>query len=497
MVDVALLERARQQHVAGELERAERAYREILDTEPNHPEALHLLGVLAHQSDRDEEAVGLLRQATAAKPGFTKALNNLGSALHSLGRLEEARDVFGEAIALDPEFADAHFNLGVTYQTSKDFDKAVLAFEQALHHEPGLVDAEVNLGVALRNLDRTDDAVAAFRRALEHEPDHPLAHLNLGLVLRKTEATDEAVAAFTRATELLPERADTFTFLGQTLWWQGRKDEAIVALEQAAELNPDSPPTQYDLTRALFELGDPRAPDARFNLGVALQRKGECESALEAFDANLALEGGLRTRELAMKVMSFKELARHEEMEQLLSYDQFLRMARLECPAEYQSLEAFNEALAAQVRDHCGELKGSGGPIEILEQIASTGVGAFMSSLTDEPMHPFVKDVPARTKITLKSVALTPGTEHRPTYSPDAWLAGIYFVEVAAGSPEECPEIEFGCPDPHFEQWMKVRSLPCVPGQILTFPAFWIHRILLPDGRGEVLAVAMQAIPTE
>ena len=154
MVELELLERARRQHVAGELESAERAYREILDADPNHPDALHLLGVVAHQSGRDEEAVGLLTQATAAKPGFTKAFNNLGSALHRLGRLDEARVAFGRAIALDPDFADVHFNLGVTYQTSKDFDKAILAFERALHIEPGLVDAEVNLGVALRNLER-------------------------------------------------------------------------------------------------------------------------------------------------------------------------------------------------------------------------------------------------------------------------------------------------------------------------------------------------------
>ena len=498
MVELELLERARRQHVAGELESAERAYREILDADPNHPDALHLLGVVAHQSGRDEEAVGLLTQATAAKPGFTKAFNNLGSALHRLGRLDEARVAFGRAIALDPDFADVHFNLGVTYQTSKDFDKAILAFERALHIEPGLVDAEVNLGVALRNLERADDSVAAFRRALEQEPDHPVAHLNLGLALRKMDAGDAAVEAFTRATELLPGRADIFTFLGQTLWWQGRKDEAIAPLERAAELNPDSPPTQYNLTRALFELGDPRAPDARFNLGVALQRKGETESALEAFEANLAIDGGLRTRELAMKVMTLKEMARHEEMEQLLGYDQFLRMAMLECPVEYQSLEAFNEALAGQVRDQGGDLKGSGGPMEILEQIASTGVGVFMRELPNLPGHPFVNDMPAQTKLTLNSVVLMSSTERPPIYSPDAWLAGIYFVKIAGDpSPEECPEIEFGCPDPHFKEWMKMRELKSVPGQIVTFPAFWCRRLPVLNPGEEILAVAMEVMPAE
>ena len=497
MVDAELLERARQQHKAGELESAERGYREILVSEPRQPDALHLLGVIAHQCDRNEEAIGLLTQATEARTGFTQALNHLGSALNALGRRDDARATYTEALTLDPEFADAYFNLGVSFQDSDEFDQAVTAFRQALRLEPKFADAEVNLGISLMSQDSTDDAVAAFHRAIELDPGHALAPLNLALVLNKTGHESQAIDVLTKATELVPNHADAFALLGQILWAQGRKDEAIEPLVRAADLRPDSPNAQNALSEVMFEMGDPRAPDARFNLGAALLRAGETSPALEAFDANLALDGALHTRELAMKVISLKQLEQHQDMETLLGYDQFLRATLIDCPIEYDTRDAFNEALTEHVRDHPGELAGSGGPMEVLEEIALSGLAAFKSSLPAESTHPFVADKPIATKMSLKGVTWSSASERAPRYAPDGWLAGVYFVGLGNPSTEEDPEIEFGCPDPLFQEWMKIRGLKSAPGKILLFPGFWFHRLPPSGFSGETLVITLEFLPDE
>ena len=497
MADVNLLEQARQKHKAGELETAERTYREILDTEPDHPDALHLLGVVALQCGRSEEAVKLLKQATLAKSDFTQALNNLGSALAATQQQEEAKAAYREALSIDPAFADAHFNLGVSYQATEDFKKAIDTFEKALELNPTLVDAELNRGVSLKNLERPQEAVGAFRRAIELDPNQAIAYLNLGLVLRKMDEGEQAIEAFRRASELSPDRADALTFLGQTLWWQGQKEEALAPLERAAELAPDSPPAQYDLTKALFELGDPRAPDARLNLGVALLKAGELDTALDAFESNLGLEGGLPTTELAMKVMTLKEMGRHPEMETLLGYDQFLRAAIIDRPTEFDSVDAFNDALSTHARAYPEDLTGTGGPITSLEQIVTGGVTAIQSTLPADASHPFSRNLPGETTVTLRRVTLASPTDAVPRYTPDAWLSGVYFVELAGNpAPEEGPEIEFGCPDPHLKEWMKIRGLRTAAGKLLMFPAFWFHRLPAPDMGGETLAIAIEVTPT-
>ena len=46
-----------QHHNAGRLPEAENIYQQILQSEPNHPTALHLLGVIAHQVGKNDTAV--------------------------------------------------------------------------------------------------------------------------------------------------------------------------------------------------------------------------------------------------------------------------------------------------------------------------------------------------------------------------------------------------------------------------------------------------------
>src|SRR5271167_2860991 len=75
------LEVAARHHVAGRLLRAERLYRGVLEREPNHPEALQRLGVIAHQGGRDEEAVALIGKAVARTPQDVAGHFNLGLAL--------------------------------------------------------------------------------------------------------------------------------------------------------------------------------------------------------------------------------------------------------------------------------------------------------------------------------------------------------------------------------------------------------------------------------
>ena len=82
-----------QHHKEGRLSQAEAIYNQILQTNPEQPVALHLLGVIAHQRGRNDTAVDLITKAIAIEPYYAEANNNLGLALQDLGRLDEAAGV--------------------------------------------------------------------------------------------------------------------------------------------------------------------------------------------------------------------------------------------------------------------------------------------------------------------------------------------------------------------------------------------------------------------
>ena len=52
-----------QHHQAGQLQAAEQIYRQILTVEPKHADAIHFLGVLAHQVGKHEVAVEYIERA--------------------------------------------------------------------------------------------------------------------------------------------------------------------------------------------------------------------------------------------------------------------------------------------------------------------------------------------------------------------------------------------------------------------------------------------------
>ncbi|MDQ2988074.1 MAG: hypothetical protein M3R60_03100 [Pseudomonadota bacterium] len=64
-----VLRHAMAAHQAGRLDDAERGYRSLLPAAPNHPDALHYLGVLVHQRGRRQDALPLIERAPALAPG--------------------------------------------------------------------------------------------------------------------------------------------------------------------------------------------------------------------------------------------------------------------------------------------------------------------------------------------------------------------------------------------------------------------------------------------
>lgn len=104
----ARLRAAVQDHQAGRLGAAERAYREILRDAPQQPVALHHLGLIAMQAAEFDLAHELISDAIAADPADIRARHSLGQVLRSLGRVDEEIELYRTTLAMAPQSASIH-----------------------------------------------------------------------------------------------------------------------------------------------------------------------------------------------------------------------------------------------------------------------------------------------------------------------------------------------------------------------------------------------------
>jgi len=156
-------------HRSGELDRAEQIYREVLETEPNQVDALHLLGVIAHQNGENLTAIDYIGRAIESCPNNAGFHSNIGEAYRALRRLDEAVTSYRRALAINPHSAEAHNNLGIALHEQGKFEDAAACCRRALKIKPDYAEAQNNLGKTLEELDNRRQAADSYGRALQIE----------------------------------------------------------------------------------------------------------------------------------------------------------------------------------------------------------------------------------------------------------------------------------------------------------------------------------------
>ena len=179
-----------------QLAEAELVYSRILQAAPNHGDALHYAGVLAHQQGRGADAVALIEKSLGLIPPRADACNNLGIALQAQGRVDEAIAAYQRAIALDPNHANAYSNLGVLFRATGRPVEAEAAYRTAIGLDPRHIDAHANLGVLLNGLRRSEEAVACFCKVILLRPKHREARRLLAIAHCTLGEVDEAIKIF-------------------------------------------------------------------------------------------------------------------------------------------------------------------------------------------------------------------------------------------------------------------------------------------------------------
>jgi tetratricopeptide (TPR) repeat protein len=298
MTDADRLRRGLEYHRQGRLAEAEAEYEAVLAAWPEHAEALHLLGVVAHQRGEHARAVEIIDRAIGLRPGVPAFHCNLADAQRSLGRLAEAEENCRRALQLQPDYPEARNNLGVIRFAQGRFAEAEEQLREAVRLRPTDARCHNHLADALREQGKIQAAIAGYRQALDLAPRLASAHGNLGLVLLLVGQLLEALEHCRRAVEIQPDSAELHTNLGQCLLALDRFEEALDAYGTALDLDPQSPVLCSNIGEAWQEMGDcpqaltwyeralqhdPAALLTRCRLASALREMDRLEESIDAY----------------------------------------------------------------------------------------------------------------------------------------------------------------------------------------------------------------------
>lgn len=289
--------------------------REALRRQPDHFDALHVLGLTEIQLQNPAAALALFERAAAiqprhvllnsnrgllllgmgrtlealrafdaaldSEPAHPKALPARAEILLGLGRKEEALRGYARAITASPRDAALHLQHGTLLYRGALYEEALSSFQRALELQPALLDAQVNLGCTLIKLSRHAQALDALDRAIANGGGLADVHFNRGIALAALSRYEDAVSSYSGALEIAPNLAEAWRSRGHALNQLKQHEHALMDFDQALKLSPGDAQAHAGRAGALYELG--RIEESIASLERALTLDPELDFVFDAW----------------------------------------------------------------------------------------------------------------------------------------------------------------------------------------------------------------------
>ena len=278
----------------------------LLQTNPDHPVALTLMGLALLAGDHFAEAERHFRLALAISPDRPEIALHLARTVRLALRPGEAADICWAALRRAPDDEGLLEELAISHSEAGAFDAAV-EVRARLALRPGSLAALRDLGVSLQQAGRSAEAEQIFSQALaargrEDDPAVPDLHYELAALLKGRRAFDaalshyalaarddasarvdkgraaalqhlgrfkEAAAALRSAVASDPLDMEAHLQLNELLYRQGQDDDFLTSYDEAAAMRPEATSPLVAKGRHLLKLGDTERAYGYFDRALA------------------------------------------------------------------------------------------------------------------------------------------------------------------------------------------------------------------------------------
>jgi tetratricopeptide (TPR) repeat protein len=191
-----------------EFEKARQLFREALQYDSKHSDALSWLALLSFLELNKEEGFRYLEQALRKKPPSAMA------------------------VALQ----------GIAYLMDEEYNEAIGALQKAKAVDPNLQMIYSNLARSYRKIGKLDLAEEAARRAIELNPNDFLARSELSNILGKTGRVKEGIAELLECIRINPFYLKAYLALGAIYKKAGHQDLVMGLFANGLKQNPKAYP---------------------------------------------------------------------------------------------------------------------------------------------------------------------------------------------------------------------------------------------------------------
>ncbi len=260
-------------HQAGDLDKAESIYLDVLKISPRNCDALHLLGHIQLTRDNLEEAERYVRAALKVDPKFPYALHTLAQVCQKKGEWDVAEKLLRDALRIEEAFDGARIQLARNYVATgrfteaekqfsqlyksdssnptvlfeyanvlvslKKYDLAECIYKELLKKDPTSQHGLNNFAVMLIDMGKNQEALPILQDIIVKDPLNHLAVANLGLVYENLKRYDEAILAYKRSGEIAPDYPVSYFNMGNVYLKLNQKELAQKTFESVVERFPN------------------------------------------------------------------------------------------------------------------------------------------------------------------------------------------------------------------------------------------------------------------
>ncbi|KPA15716.1 O-linked N-acetylglucosamine transferase, SPINDLY family [Candidatus Magnetomorum sp. HK-1] len=176
----------------------------ILSRNPRHPDALHLLGLIAGQRGQLDQAINLIQKAIDIFDRESSYHSNLAIFLARSGALDLSIEAYQKALTLCPDDPGILNNFGMALYYQKKFEQSRDCFHHVLTLKPNYYEARIHLAMVYESMNRIDDSINCCQYVIaksKMKSHLSMAFNQLGNAYLKKAMLSSAIKAYKSALE--------------------------------------------------------------------------------------------------------------------------------------------------------------------------------------------------------------------------------------------------------------------------------------------------------